>query len=96
MKHSSHLLLALVLFSSITASAFAQMSEREFERIDQGKITKNQAQHFALKKFPRATIKKCELRTGKKNSVWAVELVKQGEKNVTKLQVDGRTGKILP
>ena len=96
MKHLSRLVLALVLFASIPLSALAQMSEREFERIDQGKITKNQAQHFALKKFPRATIKKCELRPGKEHSVWAVELVKQGEKNVTKLQIDGRTGKILP
>ncbi len=65
MKHLSRLVLALVLFASITLSALAQMSEREFERIDQGKITKNQAQHFALKKFPRATIKKCELHPAK-------------------------------
>lgn len=96
MKHSSRFVLSLVSIGAMSASAMAQMSDREFNRIDQGKITKNEAQHLVLKKFPQATIGKCELRPGKQHSVWAVELVKQGEKTVTKLQIDGRTGKILP
>ena len=96
MKQSPRFILSLIVAGSLTASALGQMPSREFERLDQGKITKNQAQHFVLKKFPRATIKKCELRGGKERSVWAVELVKPGEKTVTKVEVDGRTGKILP
>lgn len=80
----------------LNASVIAQMPAGEFDRLNSGKITKNQAQHFALKKFPGANIKKCELRQGKQHSVWTVELVKPGEKTVTKLEVDGQSGKILP
>ena len=94
MKQSSRFILSLVLATSLTASALGQMTKREFERLDQGKITKNQAQHLVLKKFPRATIKKCELRGDKERSLWAVELVKPGEKSVTKVEVDERSGKI--
>ena len=96
MKQSFRFILSLIVAGSLTASVFGQMTDREFERLDQGKITKNQAQHFVLKKFPGASIKKCELRRGKKGSVWAVELVKPGEKTVTKVEVDGGSGKILP
>ena len=93
MKQSSRLILSLIVAGSLSATAFGQMSKREFERLDQGKITKAQAQHLVLREFPHASIKKCELRRGKEHSVWAVELVKANEKTVTKVEVDGRSGK---
>ncbi|HSH39224.1 MAG TPA: PepSY domain-containing protein [Chthoniobacterales bacterium] len=96
MNQSARSLLCVVLAGSLSTSALGQMSDREFKRLDEGKITKNQAQHFVLAKYPRAEIKKCELRSNKGASVWDVELVKAGEKKVTKVEVDGRTGKVVP
>ena len=96
MKPAPRFLLAVIVAASISGSAFAQMSKPEFDRIDKGKITKNEAQHLALKQFPNAKIKRCELRPAKPHSVWVVELVKHGDKNITKVQIDGSTGKILP
>ena len=93
--HRATCLLAFLLALVISTSADAQMSARESKRIQQGKITKNEAQHLVHNAFPGAKIKRCELRAGKEHSVWAVEMIKPGEKTVTKLQVDGRSGKIV-
>ncbi len=87
--------LAFLLAFVISTSAHAQMKARELERIEQGKITKNEAQHLVQNAYPGAKIKRCELRAGKPHSIWAMEVVKPGEKTVIKLQVDGSTGKIL-
>ncbi|MFN2475056.1 MAG: hypothetical protein ABR526_01775 [Chthoniobacterales bacterium] len=74
----------------------ASADTRENERLYAGKITKNEAQHLVLQKFPGSKIKRCELTGPKGHSVIVVELIKPGAQDVTKLQVDGRSGKITP
>ena len=95
MKSSTHLLFVLVLNGTLATAAFAQMSKREMERIDQGKITKTAAQHLVLQRYPDAKVKKCELRHGKSGSVWRVDLMMPASKTVTQVEVDGKTGEIL-
>jgi uncharacterized membrane protein YkoI len=86
----------IVTVCTFAVSSMSMAGSRENKRLEQGKITKNEAQHLVLNKFPGATIKKCELTPGKDHSVWVVGLVKAGAHDVTQLQVDGLTGKILP
>ncbi len=91
------LLLTAILGLTITVpSTNAAGTERENERLQQGKITKNEAQHLVLKQFPGAKINKCVLMPGKEHSVWVLEVVKAGATETTKVQVDGNSGKILP
>lgn len=88
--------LLVVVTCTLAVSSLSAATARENKRLQQGKITKNEAEHLVLKQFPGATIKRCVLTPGARHSVWAVELVKSGAREVTKLQVDGRSGKILP
>jgi Peptidase propeptide and YPEB domain. len=94
MKTSFYRLLAVALVSIFAATGAVSAGSRENERLQEGKITKNEAQHLVLKQFPGATIKDCELKTVKGHSVWVVSLMKTGDKTVAKVQVDGLTGKI--
>ena len=88
------------LFSLIVACfcfslVFAQSGTRESKRLREGKITKNEAQHLVIKKFPGATIKSCELKTEQGRSVWNVMLIKADKQSATVI-VDGNSGAITP
>lgn len=92
--NSFYRLLAIALVSIFAAIGAVSAETREQQRLQEGKITKNEAEHLVLNKFPGATIKKCELTKGKDHSVWVLDVVKAGAHDVTKVQVDGLTGKI--
>jgi uncharacterized membrane protein YkoI len=94
--NSFYRLLSVVLISIFAATGAASAGSRENTRLQEGKITKNEAQHLVLKQFPDATIKSCELKTTNGHSVWVVSLTKAGDKTLAKVQVDGLTGKITP
>jgi uncharacterized membrane protein YkoI len=97
MNRSAHLLSALLAASALVVAPLnAAGTPRENARLQSGKITKNEAQHLVLKKFPGATMKKCVLAGGKDHGVWMLDIVQAGAKEVTKVQVDGRTGQITP
>ena len=97
MKRSISLVLAGIAVCGMAgSSAQGAGSARENKRLQEGKITKNQAEHFVLAKYPGAKITKCELKHGKDHSVWVVDIVKPGARDPMQVQVDGRTGKILP
>ncbi|MGI9088635.1 MAG: PepSY domain-containing protein [Chthoniobacterales bacterium] len=94
MKRSFVITLAVVaLFACSTLSA---AGSREDRRLQHGKITKNEAQHLVLKKYPGATINKCVLQSGHGQEVWKVEVMKAGTKEVTRMQVNGRSGQVTP
>ena len=93
------LLFCLALFISFGAavpSNRAAGTARENQRLQQGKITKNEAQHLVLKQFPGAKVKKCILTSGPDHGIWVLDIVKAGTRETTKVQVDGQSGKILP
>jgi hypothetical protein len=85
------LILIAIFFGVFTAPA----ETRETTRLREGKITKNEAQHLVIKKFPGATIKSCELKTEQGHSVWVVSLLK-ADKQSAKVMVDGKSGAITP
>lgn len=95
MKRSFHPGFAIVTGCVFAISSIGAAGTRENERLLQGKITKNEAEHLVLKEFPGAKIKKCELTRGKDHSIWVLDVVKVGGSEVTRVQVDGLSGKIL-
>ena len=86
---------ALVVMSLVLFSHFAGAGARENARLQEGKITKNEAQHLVLKEFPGATIKQCVLAKGGEHSVWNIDLIKPGSNTVTKVKVDGESGQLI-
>lgn len=96
MKRSLPVVCSIVVACSVAVSSVRATSSRENQRLHERKITKNEAQHLVLKKYPGATIKKCELTGEKGQSVWTLQVVKAGGRDATDVKVDGRSGKILP
>ena len=92
--NSFYRLLSIALVSVFAVVGGLSAETRENQRLQEGKITKNEAQHLVLKQFPGAVIKNCELKTTKGHSIWVVSFMKAGDKTVAKVQVDGLTGKI--
>lgn len=70
-------------------------SERENRRLAEGKITKNEAQHLVLKKYPGATVQSAVLTKGKTHGIWVVNILKPGAQKSDTVRVDGQTGEIL-
>lgn len=95
MNRSSCLALSVAVAFAFGVSS-ATADSRENQRLQQGKITKNEAQHLVLKKFPGAKVRKCELKGEQGHSIWMLEVMKSGESKPMQVQVDGRTGKISP
>jgi uncharacterized membrane protein YkoI len=96
MKRLLSVLCSVVVICTFAVSSLSAASSRENQRLHERKITKNEAQHLVLKKYPGAIVKKCELMDEKGQSVWMLQVVKPGARDATDVKVDGRSGKILP
>lgn len=64
------------------------------EREGGAKITKNEAEHIALKHHEGARVTAAKLQTVEGRKVWSIEIA-QG-KNQTMVAVDAMSGRILP
>jgi uncharacterized membrane protein YkoI len=61
----------------------------------QAKIDKPRAEKIALKKAPGGTVKSGELEREHGHLVWSFDISKPGSRNITEVQVDAITGKIV-
>src|SRR4051794_10088963 len=97
MKRLLRTSILLIVGTALSFSALrAAGTARENERLQHGKITKTEAQHLVLQKFPAAKIRKCELKSGQGHSYFVVELLERGATKMKTVRVDGRTGQITP
>lgn len=85
----------LVVLALFAFAPFTQAGAREDQRLETGKITKNEAEHLVLQKFPKATVKNCQLKKESGHSVWQVTFLKPNESASATVEVDGRTGEIV-
>ncbi len=93
MKQFSPGIVSLLLVCTFAVSSTGTET-RESRRLRQGKITKNEAQHLVLAKFPGSKITRCELQAQDEHGLWVIDLVQPGSGGLTRVQVDGRSGKI--
>ncbi|MGI8820104.1 MAG: PepSY domain-containing protein [Chthoniobacterales bacterium] len=96
MKRLNYFLLVALISCAFVGTSPASASTRENNRLRAGKITKNEAQHLVLKKYPGAQLKKCKLSGAPDHGIWLVEFVEAGGTKIARARVDGRSGKILP
>jgi hypothetical protein len=61
----------------------------------QAKIARPRAEKTALKKVPRGTVKSGELEKEHGHLVWSFDIAEPGSRNITEVQVDAITGKIV-
>ena len=61
----------------------------------QAKISKAEAQRIALEKVPNGIIKEGELEKEKGLLIWSFDIATPGSKNITEVNVDAITGKIV-
>lgn len=61
----------------------------------QASVTEAQAKKTALAKVPKGTIKSSELETENGRLIWSFDIAKSGTRNITEVQVDAKTGKVV-
>jgi uncharacterized membrane protein YkoI len=54
-----------------------------------------QAKKTALAKVPKGTIKSSELERENGRLIWSFDIAKSGTRNITEVQVDAKTGKVI-
>jgi uncharacterized membrane protein YkoI len=86
---------AFTLAGLTTATLLAAGEETETLLQAQARITKAEAEKTALAKVPNGTIKSGELEKEHGKLVWSFDVSTPHSKNITEVQVDAKTGKIV-
>jgi peptidase YpeB-like protein len=76
------------------SSAFAGKDSQEQLKA-KAKITQAEAEKTALAKVPTGKIKATELEMEKGRLIWSIDMTTPGTKNITEVEVDAKTGKIV-
>lgn len=87
------LAVAFVLAAGVTAALAHEPTQAELQA--QAKITEAAARATALTKVASGTIASAELESEHHRLIWSFDITKPGSKNVTEVQVDAKTGKIV-
>ena len=86
-------LLPLVISTVLLGTAFAGPIEAEL--LKEARISRAQAEKTALAKISNGTIQSGELEREHGKLVWSFDIGRDGTKNVTEVQVDAKSGKIV-
>lgn len=92
LKHIICTVLAAALTMGLASQAVAK-DQKELEK--QAKITKEEATKIALEKVPGGTVKESELEEEKGKLIWSFDISKEGTKDITEVNVDAKTGKVI-
>lgn len=86
-------LISLAAFSFVLCLSPIQASPHNPN--GKAKITKNEAEHIALKRFPGARVTSAKLETVEGKLVWSLRIVKDGAKPARQVAVDAMTGRMV-
>ena len=84
-----------LLAGGLTACTTEKEEGKEAKLEAQAKVTKAEAQKIALDRVPGGTIKEGELEKEKGKLLWSFDIATPGTKDITEVQVDALTGKVL-
>ena len=76
-------------------TAWISAAPSESELMKQAKIDKKHAEKIALSQVPNGRFASEELEQENGKLVWSFDIAKTGTKNITEVQVDAVTGKIV-
>ena len=86
--------LAFIAVVAVAGTGFAA-APSESELMKEAKVSKSQAEKTALGKVPHGVIKSEELEREHGKLIWSFDIATSGSKNITEVQVDAKTGKIV-
>jgi uncharacterized membrane protein YkoI len=89
------LTLALILVAGLGLSVAVAADESQDALKAQAKITQAEAAKTALAKVPHGVIKAAELEKEHGKLIWSFDISMPKSKNITEVQVDAKTGKIV-
>src|ERR1700680_605113 len=81
----------LVLSSSLALADDATQAKLHAE----AKVSEADARTTALAKVPGGTVSSSELEKEHGKLIWSFDIAKTGSKNITEVQVDAKTGKVV-
>jgi hypothetical protein len=84
-------LLAAALLATVNYGCTTSQAKLEA----QARVTKGDAQNIALAKVPGGTVKECELEKEKGKLIWSFDIETPGSQDITEVQVDATTGKVI-
>ena len=87
--------LAFVMLAIFAASTSMAGEESQSALRKQATVTEAQARKSALAKVPNGTIKSSELERENGRLIWSFDIAKGRTRNITEVQVDAKSGKIV-
>jgi predicted small secreted protein len=85
--------LAFIVAIGVSGALFAASSQTELMK--EATISKSQAEKTVLGKVPNGVIKGEEIEREHGKLIWSFDIATSGTKNITEVQVDAKTGKIV-
>jgi uncharacterized membrane protein YkoI len=89
------LIMCLVLIAGFSLSVAVAADESQAALKAQAKITQKEATKTALTKVPNGKIESAELEKEHGKLIWSFDISMPNSKNITEVQVDAKTGKIV-
>ena len=86
---------ALILVAGSTTPVQAASKETQAQLQAEAKVTEATARKTALAKVPNGKIKSSELEKEHGKLIWSFDISTPHSKNITEVQVDAKTGKIV-
>ncbi|MBA3960277.1 MAG: PepSY domain-containing protein [Chthoniobacterales bacterium] len=84
------------LFASFLLLVCSPLQANPLHPPGHAKITKNEAEHIALKSFPGARVTAAKLETVQGQLLWSLQLVEPGKSEARSVAVDAVSGHIVP
>jgi Peptidase propeptide and YPEB domain len=85
----------IAFMTLVTGSGSALVAASQSELMKEARVSKSQAEETALGKVRHGVIKSEELEREHGKLVWSFDIATSGTKNITEVQVDAMTGKIV-
>jgi hypothetical protein len=94
-KHCITSLIAVAFIGGLSTFTLRAAEESQAELKTQAKITQAEAEKTALAKVPNGKIKAAELEKEHGKLIWSFDISMPKSNNITEIQVDAKTGKIV-
>ncbi len=86
---------SLVVLTALSFSSLLLAAPDEAALMKEAKVSKTDAEKTALAKVPSGSIKSAEIEREHGKLVWSFDIAKPGTKDITEIQVDAISGKIV-
>jgi uncharacterized membrane protein YkoI len=94
-RHLIRSLSTLGLLAVLSASTATAAEESRAALMAQAKVTEAGAQKTALARVPGGSVKSSELEKERGKLIWSFDISTPKSRNITEVQVDAKTGKIV-